>query len=126
MAHYALLDSDNIVTEVIVGKDELEDGIVWETYYSNMFQKTAKRTSYNTYNNQHLNGGVAFRGNYAGIGYSYDETRNAFIPPRPYDSWTLSETTFNWVPPVTYPDDGSLYLWDEDNQQWVADDGLAL
>lgn len=121
MAHYALLDSNNIVTEVIVGKDELEDGMVWESYYSQLYGKTAKRTSYNTYENQHLNGGVAFRGNFAGVGYKYDETRDVFIPPKPYESWTYNESRCDWDPPVERPVDQNIYIWNEDDQVWEAD-----
>lgn len=122
MAHYALLDSNNIVTEVIVGKDESDTTLDWEIYYGDLKNQTCKRTSFNTYNGEHINGGTPFRKNYAGIGYTYDETRDAFIPPRLYDSWTLNETTCNWDPPVAYPDDGNLYNWDEDNLQWVVDE----
>jgi hypothetical protein len=114
MAHYAYLDENNIVTQVIVGKDENEDGVDWEQYYG------AKRTSYNTYGGQHLHGGIPFRKNYAGIGYSYDSDRDAFIPPKPFDSWILNEESCFWEPPVAYPNDGNFYNWDEENQNWVA------
>lgn len=112
MAHYAYLDENNIVSQVIVGKDEGEDGIDWEEYYG------AKRTSYNTYGGQHINGGTPFRKNYAGIGYTYDEARDAFIPPKPFDSWTLNEDTCYWEPPIPYPTDGGSYDWNEDTHTW--------
>lgn len=122
MAHYAFLDEQNIVTQVITGCDEndLPDGIVsWEDHYANFHGQKCRRTSYNTYGNQHVAGGIPFRGNYAGIGYTYDEERDAFIPPQPYPSWVLNETTCLWDAPVPYPDDGQPYKWDEDAVGWV-------
>jgi hypothetical protein len=122
MAHYAFLDDDGIVTGVIVGRDEddLPDWITsWEAYYGNRHGQTCRRTSYNTHGNQHPDG-TPFRGNYAGIGYRYDDTLDAFIPPSPFPSWTLDETTFLWVAPVPYPDDGEPYEWDESAGNWVA------
>jgi len=77
-----------------------------------------KQTSYNTRSGTHKNGGTPFRKNFAGIGYTYDEDRDAFIPPRPYPSWTLNETTCLWDPPVVKPDDGQNYEWNEQNQTW--------
>jgi len=117
MAHYAFLDQNNIVTEVIVGKNEGEDGIDWEAHYGAFRGQTCKQTSYNTYANQHPNG-TPFRKNYAGVGYNYDPTRDAFIPPKPYTSWVLNEDTCLWESPVPYPDDGKMYRWDETNQLW--------
>ena len=111
MAHYAVLDN-NIVTQVFVGKDEDEGDINWEEYYG------AKRTSYNTFSGVHANDGTPFRKNYAGIGYTFDEGRDAFIPPQPYASWTLNEDTCLWDSPVPYPSEG-VHEWDEDNQEWV-------
>ena len=98
MAHYAFLDSNNIVTEVIVGKDE-GDGTDYEVVYGNFRGQTCKRTSYNTYENEHRNGGTPFRGNYAGIGYTYDETNNVFIEPEPViegKTFTLNTTKWIW------------------------------
>ena len=121
MAHYAFLDDNGIVTGVIVGRDEndLPDWITsWEAYYGNRHGQTCKRTSYNTRGNQHPDG-TPFRGNYAGIGYRYDDTLDAFIPPQPFPSWTLDESTFQWVAPVPYPDDGELYLWDDNLLNWT-------
>ena len=91
MAHYAVLDENNVVTQVFVGKDEHEGGIDWEAYYG------AKRTSYNTVAGQHLLGGTPFRKNYAGIGYTYDSVRDAFIPPRPDVNAVLDEETCIWI-----------------------------
>jgi hypothetical protein len=124
MAHYAILDENNVVVNVIVGKDEndLEDGVTsWEEFYGDFFDATCKRTSYNTHQNQHIEGGTPFRGNYAGISYTYDQARDAFIPPQPFPSWTLDEATLTWEPPVPYPtDDGGPYQWDETNGVWSA------
>ena len=119
MAHYALLDPNNIVVQVITGKDEDEGEYDWEIFYSQETKLLAKRTSYNTVGGVHLLGGTPFRKNYAGIGYKYDETRDAFIPPQPYPSWDLVEETCLWKSPVQMPDDGKKYKWNEDNQNWV-------
>lgn len=117
MAHYAYLDEDGIVTQVIVGKDEGEDGVDWEQYYG------AVRTSYNTHGGQHATGGTPFRGNFAGIGFTFDPDLGpdgAFIPPPPYPSWVLDPDTALWDAPVPYPNDGNPYRWDEDTLSWVA------
>ena len=118
MAHYAFLDENNIVTEVIAGVEEGSDGQDWEVRYGLMRGQTCKRTSYHTIGGEHVNGGTPFRKNYAGIGYSFDETKDAFIPPQDYPSWTLNETTCLWESPVPYPSDGKQYAWNEDNRQW--------
>ncbi len=118
MAHYAFLNMANVVTEVIVGKDETEGVTNWELHYQNIREQVCKRTSYNTSGDVHSGDGVAFRKNYAGIGYTYDETRDAFIPPKPYDSWTLNETTCLWEAPTAYPDDGQQYEWNESTTSW--------
>ena len=122
MAHYAYLDENNIVTMVIVGKNEDEAPGDWETYYG------AKRTSYNTRGGVYYDPNTnepgpdqskAFRKNYAGIGYTYDATRDAFIPPQPYPSWVLDESSCLWNAPVPYPTDGNRYSWDEATQNWI-------
>lgn len=125
MAHYAFLNMSNIVTEVIVGKDETDGPTNWEIHYGNIREQVCKRTSYNTKGGIHYTDGVAsadqskaFRKNYAGIGYTYDESRDAFIPPKPFDSWTLNETSCLWEAPVAYPDDGQMYEWNEETQTW--------
>jgi hypothetical protein len=114
MAHYAFLNDDNIVTEVIVGIEETEiiDGLDPETYYGNFRGQVCKRTSYN--------GNI--RKNYAGIGYLYDAERDAFITPKPFDSWVLVEETCQWQPPVPYPTDGFTYLWNESQKDWELQD----
>jgi hypothetical protein len=125
MAHFAKLDENNIVIFVTVGSQS-DDGKEDE-----LFQRTGdvyKQTSYNT------RGGVyytpntnepdpdqskAYRKNYAGLGYTYDAARDAFIPPKPYPSWILDEFSCLWNAPVPYPTDGNRYVWDEDTQSWV-------
>tara|TARA_R100000329_G_C7486592_1_gene171388 strand:- start:170 stop:559 length:390 start_codon:yes stop_codon:yes gene_type:complete len=123
MAHYALLNSDNVVEEVITGVDETNDlpeGVSsWEEAYTKVTGKTAKRTSYNTYNNAHNLGGTPFRGNYAGPGYTYDTENDVFIPPQPFASWTLDTSIWNWVAPVAKPSDGKYYYWVDSTQEWV-------
>ena len=119
MAHYAFLDESNIVTEVIVGKNEGEEGIDWEVHYGNFRGQTCKRTSYNTSGGVHNGGGTPYRQNYAGIGYTYDATRDAFIPPKPYASWLLDEATCQWEAPVPMPSGDGLYRWDEAAGEWV-------
>lgn len=118
MAHYAFLDENNIVTDVIVGKSE-DDVVDWESHYSAFRGQPCKRTSYNTYGGVHAHGGTPFRKNYAGIGFIYDEDRDAFIEPQPFDSWTLNEESCLWEPPVVYPTDDKNYRWDEDMTNWV-------
>ena len=117
MAHYAFLNN-NIVTEVIVGKDEGEDNTDWEVHYGNFRNQVCKRTSYNTQGGIHSSGGIPYRKNYAGIGYTYDEQRDAFIPQKPYASFILNEDTCLWEPPVPYPTDGERYLWNEETISW--------
>ena len=81
-----------------------------------------KQTSYNTFAGEHKLGGTPFRKNFAGIGYSYDQTRDAFIPPQPYRSWTLNEDTCQWESPVAKPNDGQIYNWNEETKQWDLDE----
>ena len=119
MAHYAFLDTNNIVTEVIVGKDEGEDGIDWEQHYGEFRGQTCKRTSYNTNGGIHTSGGTPLRKNYAGIGYTYDSVRDAFIPPKRFPSWLLNEASCLWEAPTPYPTDGKVYSWNEEQLTWV-------
>jgi hypothetical protein len=118
MAHYAFLDENNLVIEVIVGKDENSEGVDWEKHYEDVKGKTCKRTSYNTFGNQHLDGGTAFRGNYAGLGYTYDETNDVFIGQQPFESWILDKTSWLWNAPKDYPSDGKGYTWNEEKKKW--------
>ena len=117
MAHFAQLDDNNIVTQVIVvDNSELEDGngveqeAIGITFCTNLFGAHTrwKQTSYNG----------TIRKNYAGMGYTYDADRDAFIPPQPYASWVLNEETCIWEAPVPYPTDDNFYAWNETNQQW--------
>jgi hypothetical protein len=123
MAHYAFLDDNNVVTEVITGIDETEliEGLEPEIWYGNFRGQTCKRTSYNTLSNQHLNGGTPFRKNYASISFTYDADKDAFIPPKIFNSWVLDENTFNWVPPIPVPDSGN-WIWNEEIQNWSEHD----
>lgn len=121
MAHYAFLDENKVVIEVIVGVDENEQGIDWEQRYSQFRGCACKRTSYNTHGGVHRYGGTPFRKNYAGIGFVYDDQRDAFIPPQPFASWVLNEQTCLWQAPVAMPLDDMLYQWSEDSQNWIAD-----
>jgi hypothetical protein len=117
MAHYAFLDGNYIVTEVIVGKDE--NNFDWERHYGDLRGQLCKRTSYNTIGGVHKEGGTPYRKNYAGIGYTYDPVRDAFIPPKPYNSWVLNEQTCLWESTVPYPSDGKYYAWNEDTLSWA-------
>ncbi len=112
MAHYAKV-SDGLVTQVIVAEAEFFDTFV-DSSPGEWIQ-----TSYNTSGGVHSDGGVALRKNYAGVGFTYDSVRDAFIPPQPYNSWTLNEDTCLWDSPVPYPTDDLMYSWDEDTTSWV-------
>jgi hypothetical protein len=114
MAHYAFLDENNIVTEVITGIDESEliEGLDTETWYGNFRGQVCKRTSYNG----------NFRKNYAGIGFTYDPERDAFIQPKTYNSWILDEATCRWKAPTPYPSDGFTYSWNEATVSWELTD----
>ncbi len=122
MAHFAKLDENNVVIFVTVGRDE-DNGK--EAELSARTGDVYKQTSYNTQGGVHLLGGTPFRKNYAGLGYTYDAGRDAFIPPKPYASWLLNETTCLWDAPVAYPDDGKRYSWDEATTSWVEIEGVA-
>jgi|TARA_B110000902_G_C13968525_1_gene460260 hypothetical protein len=116
MAHFAEIDENNIVTRVIVVADEHQaDG---ENWCNNFVGGNWKQTSYNTQGGVHLLGGTPFRKNYAGVGYTWDASKDAFIAPKPYPSFTLNNTTCRWDCPINYPSDNSkLYRWDEDAYQ---------
>jgi hypothetical protein len=113
MAHYAFLDDNNIVTEVIPGMNETEliEGLDPETWYGNFRGQKCKRTSYN--------GNI--RKNFAGIGFTYDEDFDAFIAPRPYPSWKLNYTSYTWEAPISTPDaeEGYVFKWSEINKEWI-------
>lgn len=125
MAHYAFLNNENIVTEVIVGRDENEivDEISdWEKYYEEVRGQLCLRTSYNTIGNKHLNGEIPFRGNYASVGYIYDPEFDVFYPPKPYPSWKMDYETYLWKAPIPMPDDieGHIWRWSEINKEWIS------
>jgi hypothetical protein len=112
MAHFAQLDENKIVTKVLViEQDVIDTGLFGEP--SSFIQ-----TSYNTHGGVHTLGGTPLRKNYAGTGYTYDSVRDAFIPPKPYNSWTLVEDTCLWTAPVDMPTDGKVYKWDEETLSW--------
>lgn len=119
MAHYAFIDSNNVVLSVMSGKDENESGADWESYYSKITGYRCLRTSYNTIRGTHLHGKEQFRYNYAGIGYIYIEELDAFIPPKTYSSWVLDESIMNWVPPMNEPTNKYFY-WDDVQKKWVV------
>jgi hypothetical protein len=118
MAHFAKLDDNNIVLDInCVSNDTINNlpfpesesiGIAFLTEWSGGYANW-KQTSYNT----------SFRKHYAGIGYTYDNQRDAFIPPKPFPSWVLNEQTCNWEAPIPYPDDDKRYMWDETTKNWV-------
>ena len=128
MAHFAKLNSDNIVTEIIVVANavlEDADGVEQEalgiTFLTNFSGHNLwKQTSYNTRDGVHALGGTPFRKNYAAIGDTYDESRDAFYGPTPYASWVLNDDTCLWEAPVAKPDDGKEYTWNEDTTSWDA------
>lgn len=117
MAHYANVQ-DGVVVQVVVVPDEHEDS---GNEYLNGIGLSGQwlKTSYNTYAGTHRLGGVPFRKNFAGEGFSYDEGRDAFIPPKPYGSWVLDEETCLWGPPVPMPEEFAYWVWDEDSVSWV-------
>lgn len=112
MAHFAKV-VDGKVSQVIVAEPEFFDTFV-DTSPGQWIQ-----TSYNTHGGVHINGGTPLRKNYAGVGYSYDPVRDAFIPPQPFPSWLLNDDSCLWDPPVPMPTDGKLYVWDEPTLSWV-------
>lgn len=114
MSHFAKIDQNNIVTEVLViEQDQINTGMFGDA-------RQWIKTSYNTRGGVHLQGGEPLRKNYAGIGYTYDPVRDAFIAPQPYPSWTLNEETCLWVPPTPYPSEG-YWRWDEEKLNWIKD-----
>ena len=128
MSHFAKLDENNVVIFVTVGRQE-DDG--QEEELSLRTGNVYKQTSYNTYGGVHYTDGApsadqtkAFRKNYAGLGYTYDLERDAFIPPKTFPSWVLNEQTCLWEAPVPYPNDGEVYFWDENSLSWIKNDSV--
>jgi len=128
MAHFAKLNENNIVTAVhVVNNEVAPDEATGIQFLNNLHNGNFvwKQTSYNTFGGQHNQGGTPFRKNYAGIGYTYDEDRDAFIEPKPFDSWILNETTCQWEAPTPYPNDDQQYVWNEDTTSWDVSEGNA-
>ena len=125
MASFAKLWIGNKVEQVLVVHNNVatseQAGV---EFLLNLYgsRDTWIQTSYNTYGGVHRLGGTPFRKNFAGVDYTYDQTRDAFIPPQPFASWTLNEETCLWDPPVVKPDDGQIYNWNEETQQWDLDE----
>ena len=122
MAHFVKINSDNIVIKGAVVSNDIakteQDGI---DFLKQIFKdETGEwlQTSYNTFHGYHKTGGTPFRKNYAGIGFYYDRNKDAFIPNKPYNSWILNESIFDWEAPIPYPTDGNMYDWDESNINW--------
>ena len=117
MSHFAQLDKNNIVIQVLVGDDSFtNEGYDW---FVENFGGVWIKTSYNTRGGVHILGGTPLRKNYSEVGYSYDLTRDAFIAPKPYPSWLLDEATCRWQAPTPYPTDDKIYRWDEATTSWV-------
>ena len=124
MAHFAEIDENNVVVRVLVVPDDQEErgqdflasdlglGGVW------------KKTSYNTSGGEHLLGGTPYRYNYAGAGFTYDAEGDAFVPPKPFESWKLSKVTYTWLPPVAIPNDGQPYVWNEEITNWEVNENV--
>ena len=110
MSHFAKVENGLVVQVIVAEQDVIDSGIFGHGWV---------KTSYNTYGGQHTTGGTPLRKNYAGIGYSYDEQRDAFIPPQSYPSWLLNEDTCLWSAPTPMPVDGAAYVWDEAVLGWV-------
>jgi hypothetical protein len=110
MSHFAKI-VNGVVTEVIVAEQDFIDSLPESSSWV--------QTSYNTYGGVHALGGTPLRKNYAGIGFTYNHLRDAFIPPKPYASWKLNETTCLWEPPIEQPNDGKRYVWDEITTSWI-------
>jgi hypothetical protein len=121
MASFCKIGKGNIVEKVVAVSNEIATTEQAGVDFLNTLYKTRdvwKQTSYNTSAGEHLLGGTPFRKNFAGIGFKYDQIRDAFIPPKPFNSWTLNEDTCLWEPPIPYPNDGKIYNWNENNQSW--------
>jgi hypothetical protein len=113
MSHYAKVLDRKVIQVIVAEKD----------FFKTFVDSSAGdwiQTSYNTIGGQHTQGGTPLRGNYAGIGYTYDRTNDVFYPPQPYPSWTIEAPTWTWTPPVPYPTDDNRYNWDETTKTWVV------
>ena len=129
MASFAKLNLENIVitvesvvNEVLKDSNGIEQESIGIQFLKNLYNEPNaiwKQTSYNTHGGAHNNNGTPFRKNHAGIGYTYDEIRDAFIAPKPYNSWILNEITCNWESPISKPDNENKYTWNEETQSWT-------
>jgi len=128
MASFSKLNSNNIVitvesvvNEVLKDSNNIEQEQLGIDFLNQLYNTNDnwKQTSYNTHGGVHSNGGTPFRKNHAGIGYQYDSQRDAFIAPKPYNSWVLNESTCTWEAPISYPTDGQRYNWNEETQSWT-------
>jgi|TARA_R110000782_G_scaffold93329_2_gene176854 hypothetical protein len=122
MAHFAKLGTGNKVIKVeVVSNDIATTEQAGVDFLNNLYNTSDvwKQTSYNTIGGVHLLGGTPFRKNYAGVDYSYDQIKDAFISPKPFNSWVLNEDTCHWGPPIAYPTDGNNYTWNEETLNWV-------
>ena len=122
MAHFAKLGTGNKIIKVeVVSNDIATTEQAGVDFLNNLYNTSDvwKQTSYNTIGGVHLLGGTPFRKNYAGVDYSYDQIKDAFIPPKPFNSWILNETTCHWGPPIAYPTDDNDYTWNEETLNWV-------
>jgi len=111
MSHFARIENGTVTQVIVAEQDVINSGLFGSP-------SSWVQTSYNTYGGEHRLGGNPLRKNYAGVGYSYDSERDAFIPPKPYNSWTLDEETCLWNPPVAMPTDGKIYSWNEETLSW--------
>jgi hypothetical protein len=116
MSHWAEVDSNNIVLQVLVGDNDSPDE--GEAFMKSLSDNKWIKTSFNTLGNKHLFGGTPLRGNYAQVGGTYDPVEDVFIPIKQWKSWTLNKETLSWEPPVAYPTDGQGYIWNENFERW--------
>ena len=128
MASFAKLNNnivervESVVNEVLKDSNGIEQENIGIEFLKNLYNEPNaiwKQTSYNTRGGIHSSGGIPFRKNHAGIGYTYDSQRDAFIAPKPFNSWILNESTCVWEAPVTRPDDSNVYIWNEETQNWI-------
>lgn len=121
MAHWAEINEQNTVVNVVVGDNNDSNGDEGYQWLIDNLGGRWIKTSFNTLEGKHLLGGTPLRKNYAAIGYTYDETRDAFIAPQPYPSWLLNEETCAWYPPISFPVDEYYYVWNEETVSWDRD-----
>lgn len=112
MAHFAEIENNIVVRVLVIDQETIDTGNFGDP--SKFIQ-----TSYNTWKGEHTLGGTPLRKNFAAIGYTYDAQRDAFIPPKPHDSWVLNEITCHWDAPIPYPTDGKKYQWNEETNSWT-------